>query len=424
MFFSRMMITAALAVASVSLSRATAEDWPTFRGVNRSAVSSETGLLDSWPEGGPKLVWTAKGAGVGYASPAVAAGRIYTLGDRDGGEFISCYDADNGKPLWSQKVGPAWNAHPKQVSWNGARGTPTIDGDRVYLIDANGLLVCLNTGDGKIVWQKSLKDEFAGKKKDSWGYSESPLIDGPLVVCTPGGPKATVVALDKTSGELRWTCSRPEDVGAGHSSIVISYVGGRKVYVQNTGGGPMGVDAKTGELLWSYDIPAPTAFIPTPVIKDDYVLSVAGYNTGGALLQQIAGADGKISVKEIYGLKKNLDNKHGGVILVGDYLYAGFGDNNQIYCVDLLSGDQKWRERGSGANSTSVIAADGKLFIRYANGVVALAKLDPTQFQEISTFTTPGSGDGNAPSWAHPVIANGKLLLREADSILCYDIRR
>jgi outer membrane protein assembly factor BamB len=194
--------------------------------------------------------------------------------------------------------------------------------------------------------------------------------------------------------------------------------------VQNTGGGPMGVDAKTGELLWTYDIPAPTAFIPSPVIKDDYVLSVAGYNTGGALLQQVAGADGKISVKEVYGLKKSLDNKHGGVILVGDNVYGGVGDSNQVYCADLISGTQKWRERGSGANSTSVIAADGKLFIRYANGVVAMAKVDSDKFEEISSFTTPGSGDGNSPSWAHAVVANGKLLLREADAILCYDIKR
>lgn len=186
----------------------------------------------------------------------------------------------------------------------------------------------------------------------------------------------------------------------------------------------MGVDAKTGELLWTYDIAPPTAFIPSPVVKGDYVLSVAGYNTGGALLQQVAGADGKISVKEVYGLKKSLDNKHGGVILVGDYLYAGATDKNQVYCAEMITGKEQWLERGSGSGSTSVIAADGKLFVRYANGVVALSKLDPAGFKEVSKFTTPGSGDANFPSWAHPVIANGQLLLREADAILCYDIKR
>lgn len=423
MLFSRKSLVLAMLAASTNLLSATAEDWPTFRGANRSAVSAETGLLESWPEGGPKLVWTAKGAGLGYASPAVAAGRVYTLGDHDGSEFVSCFDGNSGKIVWEMKVGPAWNGH-KNISWNGARGTPTIDGDRLYVVDANGSLACMSVSDGKIVWQKSMKDEFSGSKKDSWGYSESPLIDGSMVVCTPGGPKATMVALDKVSGEVRWTCPRPNDVGAGHSSIVISYVGGRKVYVQNTGGGPMGVDAKTGELLWTYDIQAPTAFIPSPVIKDDYVLAVAGYNTGGALLQQIAGANGKISVKEIYGLKTSLDNKHGGVILVGDNLYAGVSDSNQVYCADLVTGNQKWRERGSGTGSTSVIAADGKLFVRYANGGMALAKIDPTGFKEISSFTTPGSGGRDAPSWAHPVVANGKLLLREGDAILCYDIKR
>jgi outer membrane protein assembly factor BamB len=421
---SRKSVMFALGVASAFINQSFAEDWPTFRGANRSAVSAETGLLDSWPEGGPKLVWTAKGAGTGYASPAVAAGRIYTVGDRDDSEFVTCFDGNNGKQVWSQKIGSAWNVHKRSPSWNGARGTPTVDGDRVYVIDANGLLACMNTSDGKIVWQKSLSNDLNGKKKDQWGHGESPLIDGALVVCTPGGPKSTMVALDKATGEVRWTCSRPDDVGAGHSSIVISYVGGRKVYVQNTGGGPMGVDAKTGELLWTYDIQPPTAFIPSPVIKDDYVLTVAGYGTGGALLKQIAGADGKISIKEIYGLKTSLDNKHGGVILVGDYVYAGATDKEIVYCADLLTGEQKWRERGSGSGSTSVIAADGKLFMRYANGGVALAKLDPASFKEISSFTTPGSGDGNFPSWAHPVIANGKLLLREADAILCYDIKR
>jgi outer membrane protein assembly factor BamB len=187
----------------------------------------------------------------------------------------------------------------------------------------------------------------------------------------------------------------------------------------------MGIDAKDGSLLWSYEIPAPTAFIPSPVINGDYVLSVAGYNTGGALLQQIASADGKVSVKEVYGLNKELDNKHGGVILVGDHLYAGFSDRNQIYCAEMKTGQSKWREKASqGGGSTSVIAADGKLFIRFQDGVVALAKVSPEKFEELGSFKTPGSGERDTPSWAHPVVANGNLLLREGDSILCYDVKK
>lgn len=399
-----------------------AEDWPTFRGASRTAVSGETGLLDSWGSSGPKLLWTAKGAGQGYASPAVAAGRVYTLGDRDGGQFLTCFDGNNGKAIWSQQLCEAWNGHPGKPTWNGARSTPTVDGDRVYVVDAYGTVHCLNVADGNSVWQRSMTKEFGGKKADSWGYSESPTVDGPLLICTPGNPQATVVALDKATGETRWTCPRPDDEGAGHSSVVISYVGGRKIYVQNTAVGPMGIDAKSGKLLWTYAIRKPVAFIPSPVIKDDYVLSVAGYGTGGALLQQVAGADGNVTVKEVYGLNKQLDNKHGGVILVGDYLYGGFDDKNTVYCHDLLTGERKWRERGSGEGSTSVIAADGKLFIHYSNGVVALAKADPEGFNEVSSFTAPG--DRDYPSWAHLVVANGKLLVRDGDLVSCYNIKK
>lgn len=411
-----------VSILSFQAIQAQAEDWPTFRGTGRTAVSAESGLLDSWPSEGPKLLWTAKGAGNGYASPAVVAGRIYTLGDHDNGQFLSCFDGNTGKLVWENKIGDAWNGHPRNPTWNGARATPTVDGDRVYVVDATGVVVCSSTSDGKVVWQKSLTKEFDGKKADSWGYSESPTIDGPLLICTPGGSKATVVALDKSTGETRWTCARSNDEGAGHSSVVISYVGGRKIYVQNTAGGPMGIDAKSGQLLWTYAIKKPTAFIPSPIVKDDYVLSVAGYGTGGALIQQVAGPDGNISVKEVYGLNKDLDNKHGGVILIGNDLYAGFSDANQIYCHDLVSGAKKWRERGSGQGSTSVIAADGKLFIHYSDGVVGLAKASPEGFNEVSSFKAPGNRD--FPSWAHLVVANGKLFVRDGDLISCYDIKK
>jgi outer membrane protein assembly factor BamB len=416
-----------LSTAGFSSTGLQAEDWPTFRGANRTSVSSERNLLDSWPAAGPKLVWSGTGAGRGYASPAVSQGRIYTLGDgpstaNDQDEYLTCFSAKDGKQLWKTKTGPAWNEG--KVSWQGSRSTPTVDGDRVYVMTPHGVLFCAKTTDGSVVWKRDLKEQFGGKKKDSWGYSESPLIDGQLLLCTPGGTQATVVALDKNSGEEVWRCVRPEDVGAGHSSIVISQVGGQKVYVQNTGGGPMGI-SKDGTLLWDYDMKPPTAFIPSPVIKDNYVFSVGGYGLGGALLQQIPGADGSVAVKEIYGLKPELGNKHGGVILLGNKLYAGAEDKNIIYSADLLTGEVLWEEtRGSGSGSASVISADGKLYIRFQNGVVAMARAAAEEYKEISSFTAPGSGDSNKPSWAHPVIVDGKLLLREDDTILCYDISK
>ncbi len=404
---------------------AVCEDWPTFRGKDRSAISTETNLLNKWPAKGPKLAWSSQGAGRGYASPAVADGRLYTLGDRpstanDKDEYLTCFDEKTGKQLWMTKTGPAWNEGPE--SWQGSRGTPTVDGDRVYVVSPHGKLLCAQTSDGSVLWQKDMREDFGGKKKDSWGYSESPLIDGDLLLCTPGSAETTVVALNKQNGETVWSCSRPGNVGAGHASIVISNVGGQKVYVQNTAQGPMGISAE-GELLWSYDMAPPTAFIPTPIIDGDLVFSVAGYNLGGALLRQVPKAGG-VDIEEVYGLKKDLANKHGGVVLVGDKLYFGREDDNIVMCADLKTGNIEWRERGpkGSSGSTSVIAADGKLYVRFQSGQIALVKASPAGYEPISEFKTPGSGEGDKPSWAHPVIANGKLLLRENDTILCYDI--
>ncbi|QDV23790.1 PQQ-binding-like beta-propeller repeat protein [Aureliella helgolandensis] len=419
----------ALTVLAGFAATVSADDWPTFRGANRTAISAESGLLDHWAQDGPRLLWTAQGAGRGYASPAVSAGRIYTLGDGpstadgDKDEYLTCFNADNGQAIWKSKTGPAWNEG--KASWQGSRATPSIDGELLYVITPHGQLICAKTSDGSIAWQKDLKEDFGGKKKDQWGYSESPLVDGNLVLCTPGGEKSTVVALDKQTGELVWSCQHPGDVGAGHSSIVISHVAGRKIYVQNTGGGPIGIAADTGELKWAYDMAPPTAFIPTPIIKGDYVYSVAGYKLGGALLQQIPGTDGSISIKEIYGPQTKLGNKHGGVVLVGNHLYFGVEDQSIFKCADLMTGEVVWEKRSrEGKDSTSVVVADGKLFLRYQNGVVSVAQLSPEDYEVSSWFKTPGSGDSDKPSWAHPVISNGRLILREDDAILCYEIRK
>ncbi|MEM7478585.1 MAG: PQQ-binding-like beta-propeller repeat protein, partial [Planctomycetota bacterium] len=337
------------------------EDWPTFRGADRTSISNETGIMTSWPSDGPELVWTAKGAGRGYASPAIAGGKVFTLGDNlstkdDKDEYLICFDLASGDELWTTKTGEAWDRH-KQVSWNGSRATPTVDGDLVYVISPFGKLFCAQVADGSIVWQKDFKADFGGKKKDSWGYGESPLIDGEMLICTPGGSQSTVVALNKKTGEKIWNCSRPDDVGAGHSSVVISNVGGKKVYVQNTGMGPMGIDAATGEMLWDFYMKPPIAFIPTPIIDGDYVFSVAGYGLGAALVKQVVQDDGSIGIEEIYGPKTSLGNKHGGVILIDGKIYGGREDKSVVYCADMLSGEVIWEERGGGERSTSVISA-------------------------------------------------------------------
>jgi hypothetical protein len=281
--------------------------------------------------------------------------------------------------------------------------------------------VACATADGREKYRVDLKAQFGGTKGDSWGYSESVTIDGDKLVCTPGGEQATMVALDKNTGRPLWSCPMKGDRGAGHSSIVTAEVGGQKVYIQTTAAGAFAVDAETGRFHWAYPIDRTTAVIPTPIVKGDLVFIAAGYKRGGSLLRQKAGADGAVTMEEVYGLKPELANKHGGIVLVGDHLYGCADDQPILLCAELETGKIVWKERGSGRNSATVVAADGHVYVRYADGTVSLVKADPTAYTEVSSFKVPGSGD--RPSWAHMVILDGRLYLREGDAILCYDVR-
>jgi outer membrane protein assembly factor BamB len=403
---------------------ATAGDWPTFRGPERNGVSAETGLLQEWPPGGPNLVWETRGAGRGYASLAIVGERIYTLGDgsstaEDKDEYLFCFERASGKPLWKTKTGPPWE-HPGQPNWGSSRSTPTVDGELVYVISPTGDLVCCETASGKERWRRNLKTDLQGVKDDKWGYSESVLIDGDRLICTPGGEKATMVALNKLNAEPVWTAVRDGDRGAGHSSIVESEIGGTRVYVQGTGSGPLGVRAADGHVLWSYPIEKTTAVIPTPVVRGDLVFFSTAYKRGGALLRQVATQNGEIKIEEIYPLKIELANKHGGIVLVGDYIYGDSEDKGIPFCAELQTGKVVWKKRGSGSGSMSVAAADGRLYLHFADGTMVLAKPSPEEYSEVGSFKVPGSGD--RPGWSYPVIADGRLYVRENDRISCFDI--
>ena len=400
-----------------------AADWPTFRGADRTAVAPDTNLLESWPAEGPALVWETAGAGRGYASPTIVGDRLFTLGDGlssadDKDEYLTCFDRATGKQLWKTKTGQPWT--DGQESWQSSRGTPTVDGGLVYVLTPFGQLVACAVKDGRESFRVDLKGQLGGKKGDSWGYSESVLVDGNKIVCTPGGEQAAMVALDKKSGKPLWSCPLPGCRGAGHASIVVAEVKGRRVYVQTTASGAMGVDAKTGVLLWTYPIDQTTAVIPTPIVRDDLVFFAAGYGRGGALLRQVPDGGG-MKVEEVYGLNRELANKHGGVVLVGEHLYGDSDDKGIPFCAELMTGKVVWKQRGSGRNSAALAAADGHVYVRFSDGTLALVKADPQGYQEVSAFKVPGSGD--RPSWAHPVILDGRLYLREGDRILCYDVR-
>jgi outer membrane protein assembly factor BamB len=395
-------------------------NWSTWRGPNRDGLSAETGLLSSWQEHEPKLTWKIKGLGDGFSSVAVSEGRIYTMGQRDGVTKMIALSTKAGTKIWEVDVDSEAN--------DGPNSTPSVDEDRVYGLTHAGQLVCINTTSGSILWKKHFLTDFKGKMESGWGYSESPIIDGGNLICTPGGNSAVMVALNKKTGEHLWSAEMPTAIGdrghdgAGYSSIVIGQITGRKQYVQLTGRGVIGVDSESGDLLWTYNrIANGVANIPTPIVKGDYIFCSTGYGTGAALIQ-IHDRNGKCEVEEKYFLKGNeLQNHHGGMVLVADYIYCGNG-HNQGYpiCLNMMSGEYAWGPvRGPGTGSAAILYADGHLYFRYESGDMALIEATPGEYKLKGTFKTD---EINGKSWPHPVIADKKLYLRDQGTLMVYNI--
>jgi outer membrane protein assembly factor BamB len=399
--------------------------WPEWRGPNRSGVSAETGLLGTWPEGGPSVVWSSPGLGQGFSSVAVADGRILTMGDRRDGQYVIALDEASGRELWSTRVG---SVHRDQYA--GPRGTPTIDGERTYVLDTDGDLVCLDTATGREIWRRSLTRDF-GARTPGWMFAESPLVDGDRVLVSPGTRQAAIVALDKMTGRDIWRTAIPslgrQGVdGPEYSSIVISQAAGVKQYVRLLGRGVIGVRASDGELLWSYTrVVNGTANIPTPVVNGNLVFASTGYQAGAALLELVPGPEATVTARERYFLQgRTFQNHHGGMVFVNGYVYAGTGHNNGLpICVELVSGRIAWGGdfRNAGSGSAAVTAADGHIYYRYQNGLMLLVEATPEAYREKGSFEIPGV---RQPSWSHPVVAGGRLYLREQDQLYAYDIRR
>jgi len=418
---------AVLALAMVLLtSAATAAvpDWPHFRGPNCDGKSTETGLLQQWPEEGPELLWKLQSLGRGYSSVSIADGTIFTMGDReiDSGEsqFVIAFDLVTQKELWCTRVGPPHNG-------GGPRCTPTIDDGLVYAVGSSGDLLCMAADTGDVCWSKSFADDFGGKMMSVWKYSESPLIDGDKLVCTPGGKEAAIVALNKKTGDLIWKCAIPDignrgKDGAGYSSMVAADIEGLRQYIQILGRGAVGVDAETGKYLWGYNrVANGVANIPTPIVRGNLVFVTTSYKTGCALLKLTRQGDG-MDVEEVYFLSpREFENHHGGVVLVGDHLYGGDGQNNgRPVCLELLSGRIAWKqERAPDGGSAAVLYADGHLIFRYDKGTVVLIEATPDEFKVKAQFKPP---KGGGPAWPHPVIHDGKLYLRHDNLLMCYQI--
>ena len=397
---------------------AIADDWPQWRGPNRDATSRETGLRQEWSSSTPKLAWQEEGLGEGYSSVVVSRERIFTIGRRDQQVVCFCLDEQTGSLRWSRAIDTT-SRHPSS--------TPTVDGDRLYVLDPDGDLYCLTVDDGEVLWQRSYLKDFGGVMMSGRGYGESPLVDGDRLICTPGGADSTVVALNKLSGETIWTAKVPElgeagRAGAGFSSPVVSSAAGVRQYVQLIGRGVVGVRASDGEFLWGYNaIANQTANIPTPIVYGDLVFAANGYNAGSVLLR-ITRQDSGVSAEPVYTLNGGrFQNHHGGVTLVDGYIYGGHGSNNGLpTCLQLETGKLRWKRRGPGVGSAAIVYADGRLYFRYQNGVIALIKATTKGYDLQGTFQLPGAG---GDSWSHPVVANGRLLLREKDRLFAYDVR-
>ena len=388
-------------------------DWPQWRGPARDGHSGESGLLKSWPAGGPALLWTAPGIGGGFSTPTIAGGSLYGMGYRGEDEAVWALDAATGQGRWVYNIGPA----NRRVGYpEGPRCSPTTDGDRLYALGVSGGLVCLEAATGKLLWSHSLTREFGGSIP-SWGYSESPLVEGNLVIATPGGRRATLVAFNKLTGAEAWRGQVPEGDGAHYASAIAATVGGRRQVIQFLAGGVVGLAADSGRFLWRWNRPANgTANCSTPIFSGDQVFAASGYNTGGGLVR-LSTAGGDVRAEEVY-FTRNMKNHHGGMILVGEYVY-GFDDPGTLTCLRFTTGEVMWTNRSVGKGS--LCYADGHLIARSERGPVALVEATHTGYVEKGRLEPPARS-GHA-TWPHPVIAGGRLYLRDQDKLYCYDVR-
>jgi outer membrane protein assembly factor BamB len=400
-------------IAALTLSVANAADWPQWRGPSRNDRSPDTGLLKEWPKDGPKRAWLFDKAGLGYAGYSISSGKLFTMGLRDDQEYLIAIDTANGKELWAAEAGPRY-----PNNWgDGPRMTPTVDGDRIYAIGGQGLLICASATDGKVIWSKSLVTDLGGKLQ-TWGYTESPLIADKAVICTPGGSDGTMAALDKKTGELLWRTKDVTDEAQYSSPILVTHAGKPQV-IQLVMKRVFGVDPANGAVLWQHEFPGRTAVIPTPIYKDGIVYVTAGYGVGCMAVQ--LGADN--SVTPLYE-NKVMKNHHGGVVLVGDHLY-GHSDGYAWVCQDFKTGKEVWAHKGFGKGA--IHYADGMLYcLDERTGEVALIEASTAGWNEKGRFKLDPQSSQRSPQgriWPHPVVLDGKLYLRDQEYLYCYEVK-
>ena len=425
MHFRRTAAVAALLLATTTL---VAADWPQWRGPNRDGKSTETDLLQSWSKSGPPLAWKINLGGYGYASPVVVGDRLYITGaeDQETGdkEFALCLNTKDGKQIWKQPLPRGTKSYRDTSRGNGPRASITIDGDLLYAVGARGDLTCMKTADGSKVWSRNYADDFGGNPS-SWGYSESVLIDGDKLICTPGGKQGAMAALNKKTGEPIWRSTSLTD-GAVYCSAIAADIAGVRQYITQTQQASVGVRASDGKLLWRFDeLKRRTAVIPTPVVQNNYVFFTSGYGAGCELVKIEPTGKGEVKASLVYTQNPLISNHHGGVIRVGEYIY-GHSDRGGWTCFEFKKGGEEpeWQERKA-LGKGSVVFADGHLYCySEREGICVLVEASPGGWKEKGRFTIPEKMDPRPGGaiWTHPVVANGKLYLRDHVHLFCYDV--
>jgi len=394
------------------LSVAQADDWPQWLGPNRNLSSGESGLLKEWPDGGPKRVWLFEDCGVGYSGPAIFGDKLYILGAREGVTQLMAISTASGDEQWSVDL-----AEKVENDWgDGPRSTPTVEGDRIYVLTGAGALACIST-DGKEVWKASMQEQ--GGSVPYWGYSESPLLHGDHVIVTPGGEQGAIVAFNKLSGEVVWRSEQITD-GAHYSSIIYAEPNGQPQLIQLLEKRLVGISPTDGKLLWETPWPGRIAVVPTPIFHDNHVYITSGYGIGSKLVK----IEPDNQATEVY-FNKIMKNHHGGVKLLDGHIY-GHSDKVGWVCQNLMTGERVWRER-SALGKGSIGYADGMLYCYDKDsGEVALIRPNTDQWEEHGRFTLDPQTKirkDRGKLWTHPVVAGGKLYVRDQDLLHCYDVR-
>jgi outer membrane protein assembly factor BamB len=434
----RTFLVLALCGLAAALSPLFGADWPGWRGPDRTGVSTEKGLLKTWPSEGPKLVWESDKAGLGYAGLAIAGGTVYTMGARGDDEYILALD-DKGQQKWATKVGPIHDW--KENSWSrGPNCTPTVDGDLVFGLSSKGELICVNKADGKPVWRLDLLDKLAGlvdpeggdtESKLGWGYSWSPLVDGNHLIIAPGGPKGLLAALNKKDGSVVWRSKAVTDKCT-YSSPLLATLGGVKQVLYLTQTGLVSVRASDGELLWQHRREKFADVVcPTPIVRGDMVYVSVGYggSSGGSEGLKVTAEGSKFTVKVVYTKTgaQAIGNRQGGVVLVGDHVY-GYNEDRSWACQEFTKGTLVWPKKTTRQRikAGGVLAADGRLYVLDEQGIAAMLDASPKGYKVLGQFKLPKASKqrkSRGGIWTHPSLSDGKLYLRDQELVFCYQVK-